>query len=131
MSDREAKFKGKKKEELQAMSLEEFRELVPANQRRSLKRGLTEAQKKLLASLRLHKGNPRARVKTHCRDMVIIPEMIDSSIHVYSGKDFKQVDITVEKLGHRLGDFVLTRNRVRHSKPGIGATKSSASASVK
>ena len=128
---REERFKGKTKEELQAMKLGEFAELVPASLRRSLKRGFTPEQKKLVAKLQKAKQNPRLRIKTHCRNMVIIPDMIGSLINVHSGKDFQPVEITVEKLGHRLGDFVMTRGRIKHSKPGIGATKSSAAASVK
>ena len=72
-----------------------------------------------------------SNVKTHCRDMVILPVMLDKKIDVYSGKEFVPVTITLDMLGHRLGEFVLTRSSVKHSAPGIGATRSSAAISVK
>ncbi|MEM5814337.1 MAG: 30S ribosomal protein S19 [Candidatus Aenigmatarchaeota archaeon] len=114
-------FKGKTVEELQKMPLEEFAKLIPSRRRRSLKRGLTAQQKKLLE--RLRKRNKA--VKTHVRDMVILPEMIGKRILVYAGKDWVTVDVTGEMLGHVLGEFALTRKRVMHSAPGVGATKSS------
>ena len=70
-------------------------------------------------------------VKTHCRDMIILPKMVGIMVKVYNGKTFFPVRITDEMLGHYLGEFVLTRKSVSHSAPGIGATRSSASISVK
>jgi len=128
---REELFKGKTKEKLLAMNLQDFAQLLSSQKRRSLKRGFTEQQKILLENIQKAKNNPRARVKTHCRDMVIIPEMLDQTIHVHNGKEFQPVVITLDRLGHRLGDFVMTRNKVKHSNPGIGATKSSSAVSVK
>jgi small subunit ribosomal protein S15e len=66
-----------------------------------------------------------AVVKTHLRDMIIVPEMIGSQIAVYNGKTFNQVDIKAEMTGHYLGEFSCTYKPVRHGKPGIGATASS------
>ncbi len=114
-------FKGKTVEELQKMPLDEFAKLIPSRRRRSLKRGLTPQQKKLLERLRKR----QKAVKTHVRDMVIIPEMIGKRILVYMGKDWVTVDVTGEMLGHVLGEFSMTRHRVQHSAPGVGATKSS------
>lgn len=114
-------FKGKTVEELQKMPLDEFAKLIPSRRRRSLRRGLTPQQKKLLERLR----KKQKAVKTHVRDMVIIPEMIGKRILVYMGKDWVTVDITGEMLGHVLGEFSMTRHRVQHSAPGVGATKSS------
>jgi len=114
-------FRGKTLEELQKLSLEEFSKLIPSRQRRSLLRGFTVQQKKLLE--RLRKKNKAQ--KTHVRDMVIIPEMVGKKILVYSGKEWVQVDIKAEMLGHRLGEFSQTRRKVMHSAPGVGATRSS------
>lgn len=114
-------FKGKSLEELQKMPLEEFAKLLPARQRRSLKRGLTVRQKKLLERLR-KKEKP---VKTHVRDLIILPEMVGKRVLVHNGKEWISVDIKPEMLGHRLGEFALTRKRVMHSAPGVGATRSS------
>lgn len=121
------KFRGRTPEELKNMSLSEFTELATSDIRRKIRRGFTEQEKTLLERLRKAKKD----VKTHCRDMVIIPEMVDKTIKVYSGKEFVPVTITVEMLGHRLGEFALSRRVVKHSSPGVGATRSSASMSVR
>ncbi|MEK6812906.1 MAG: 30S ribosomal protein S19 [Nanoarchaeota archaeon] len=124
---KEPTYKGKTAEELKQMSFEDFMKIANARARRSLKRGFSDSQKKLLARLRKTKaGLTKKPMKTHCRDMVIIPEMLDVIIHVYRGKEFIPVAITLDMLGHYLGEFAATRNRVTHSAPGIGATRSSA-----
>lgn len=127
MAKKEFTYRGKGIEELKNMSLNELASLLPARQRRSLKRGLTEQQKILLSRIKKNKVN----LKTHCRDMVILPEMIGKTIKVYNGKEFAPVIIVDEMIGHCLGEYALTRRRVEHSAPGIGATRSSASLSVK
>jgi small subunit ribosomal protein S19 len=125
-------YRGKKLEELQRIDIKEFIKLVPARQRRSLKRGFSEPQKKLLAKIRKFKdGKIKKIIKTHCRNMIILPEMVGLTIHVHKGKSFVPVVIQEEMIGHYLGEFVLTRQDVKHSAPGIGATRSSAAASVK
>ncbi|MBW3004743.1 30S ribosomal protein S19 [Candidatus Woesearchaeota archaeon] len=120
-------FRGKKAEELKKMSLTEFADLLKSRERRSLKRGFTPAQKKLLEALKKEKRD----YKTHCRDMIVLPEMIGKSIRIHNGKEFVMIKITEEMLGHRLGEFAITRKKVAHSSPGIGATRSSASLSVR
>lgn len=127
MAKKEFTYRGKNLEELKKLSLTELAELLPARQRRSLKRGLTEQQKIFLKKLRKNKQN----IETHCRDMITLPEMVGKMIKVHNGKEFVQVAIIEEMIGHYLGEFALTRNRVEHSAPGIGATRSSASLSVK
>jgi len=127
MVKKEFTYRGKTLEELKKLSIEQFAELIPARERRSIKRGFTEQQKILLEKLRKKEPN----IKTHCRNMIILPEMIDTKINVYDGKNFIAVRITPEMIGCRLGEFVLTRRKVAHSAPGIGATRSSASLSVK
>lgn len=125
-------YRGKTVEELQKMDLKEFARLVPARQRRSLIRELTDAQKRLLAKIKKAKeGRYKKTIRTHCRDMVIIPEMIGLKILVHKGKEFAPVVVTEDMLGHYLGEITLTRKGVAHSAPGVGATKSSAAFSVK
>jgi small subunit ribosomal protein S19 len=103
------------------MSLEEFAKLLPSRERRSLLRGFTPKQKKLIEKLR----KSTKLVRTHCRETIIIPEMIGKKIAIHSGKEWEVITINVEMVGHRLGEFALTRKRVMHSAPGVGATKSS------
>lgn len=127
MAKKEFRYRGKTVDELKKMSLLELAEYLPSRQRRSLKRGLTEQQKILLKKIRQSKKD----VRTHCRNMIILPEMIGKKLLVYMGKEFKAVEIKEDMIGHYLGEFVLTRKRVEHSAPGIGATRSSSSLSVK
>ena len=127
MAKKEFTYYGKKLEELQKLSINEFAELAPSRIRRSLKRGLTEPQKTLLKKLK----KSSKEVKTHCRNMVILPEMVGKTVRVYNGKEFVRIMINEEMLGHLLGEFALTRRGVSHSAPGIGATRSSAAMSVK
>jgi small subunit ribosomal protein S19 len=114
-------FKGKTIEELQKMSLEDFAKLLPARQRRALLRGFDDKEKKFLEKLR-KSGKP---VRTHIREMVIIPEMVFKKVLIHNGNTWVGVDIKPEMVGHRLGEFALTRHKVMHSAPGVGATKAS------
>jgi len=114
-------MKGKTIEELQKMSLEDFSKLIPSRQRRALLRGFSNEEKKFLE--RLRKSNKP--VRTHLREMVIIPEMVFKKVLVHNGNTWVGVDIKPEMVGHRLGEFALTRKRVIHSAPGVGATKAS------
>jgi len=114
-------FKGKTIEELQKISLEEFAKLLPSRQRRALLRGFTDQEKKFL--VRIRKANKP--VRTHLREMIIIPEMVFKKVLVHNGNTWVGVDIKPEMVGHRLGEFALTRKRVMHSAPGVGATKAS------
>jgi len=127
MAKKEFNYRGKKLDELKAMSLNEFMKLIPSRARRTLKRGFTEDQNKLLEKIRLNKKN----LKTHSRDMVIIPEMVGHTLKIYNGNSYVDVLITEEMLGHFLGEFSLTRKRISHNAPGVGATRSSASVSVR
>lgn len=127
MVNQEFRYKGKSIEELKNMSIDEFAKIVPARQRRSLTRGLSHEMKKILSAI--DKG--QKNIKTHRRDIIVVPQMIGTKINVYNGKEFKPVTIVAEMLGHYLGEFSLTRNRVSHNAPGIGSTRSSASVSVR
>ena len=124
---KEFMFRGKKLDEIQKLSLQDFMQLIPARERRTLKRGLTELQKIILENVRAG----QKELKTHCRDLIILPEMVGKLIKVHNGKEWTPVTIEPEMLGHRLGEFALTRRKVAHSAPGIGATRSSASLSVR
>jgi len=126
MAKKEFTYRGKTLEELKQMSLKQLAEYLPARQRRTLLRGLSDVQKKLLEDIKNGK-----EIKTHLRDMIILPEMIGKMIKVHRGNGFEIVRIEDDMLGHYLGEFVLTRKKVSHSAPGIGATRSSASLSVR
>ena len=114
-------------DDLKKMSVLEFAQLLPSEYRRNLKRGFTHNEQMLLKKIRQGKK----KIKTHSREMIILPEMVGHKIEVHKGKSWEELHIVEEMIGHRLGEFALTRARVFHSAPGIGATKGSASVSVK
>ncbi|MBT6774559.1 30S ribosomal protein S19 [Candidatus Woesearchaeota archaeon] len=120
-------WKGRTEEETKNLDMKEFQELVSSRQRRSLKRGFTEAQKSLMKKIESGDQN----IKTHCRDMVITPIMLGMTFKIYTGKEFVPLIITLEMLGHSLGEFAHTRKSVSHSAAGVGATRSSKAVSAR
>ncbi|MGH9921611.1 MAG: 30S ribosomal protein S19 [Nitrososphaerales archaeon] len=121
---REFKYRGHTLEQLQALSLENLLTLLPARQRRSLTRGISDEKRKLLEEIKAAK-NSKATIKTHLRDMIILPLMVGLTIHVHSGKEFTPVEIKSEMIGHFLGEYAMTNKRVVHGAPGVGASRSS------
>lgn len=127
---REFHYRGFALTDLLAMSMDEFIRLLPSRQRRSLQRGLSPEQRKLLEAIRKIKQNPEEAqkgkpIKTHARDMIILPEMVGVSLLVHNGKDFSALEIKPEMIGHYIGEFAITNRPVKHGVPGIGASRSS------
>ena len=125
---REFKYRGYTYESLQKISMDDFIRLLPARQRRSLQRGLTIEQRKLLEKIRSVKesdGDKNEVIKSHARDMIILPEMVGVTLLVHNGKEFVRFEIRPEMIGHYLGEFAITNKPVRHGTPGIGASRSS------
>lgn len=131
------------------LSSEQLRDVVHARARRRFNRGLKRKPMGLIKKLRKAKQEAKPNekpdaVRTHLRDMIVVPEMIGSVIGIYSGKvsslaqnyvcqrnadnflqEFNQVEIKPEMVGHYLGEFSITYKPVKHGRPGIGATHSS------
>ncbi len=126
MVKKEFTYRGKTLEELKDMEIKDFINLLPARERRSMKRGFTEQETILMREL-----EKKDNVKTHCKDFIIMPKIVGKKIRVHNGKEFIMVSIEAEMIGYRLGEFVSTRKGVSHSAPGVGATKSSSNISVK
>lgn len=124
MITKEITFRGKGLNELSAMSIQDFAKLCTSRARRTLlKNGV---DKKILKKIEAQKKSPKSKpIRTHRRDLVVIPAMIGARIAIHKGKEFENVEITTKMLGHYLGEFALTRKRLSHGKAGIGATKSS------
>jgi small subunit ribosomal protein S19 len=122
---KEFSYRGHSLESLSAMSMDEFINMLPSRQRRSLQRGLTAEQRILLEKLRTAKEAGNLGIKTHVRDLIILPEMVGAKISVHNGKEFVALDIKAEMIGHYLGEFAITNKPVRHGTPGIGASRSS------
>ncbi len=123
----EFSYRGHSLDELQEMGVEEVAELLPARQRRTITRGLGTEQEKLLEKARARDEEETARnpIRTHLRDMPILPEFVGLTFAVYNGHSFERVEVEPEMIGHYLGEFHLTRSTVEHGQAGIGATRSS------
>ncbi len=114
-------FHGKTFEEVEKLSLEDFAKLIPTRERRALMKGISPKVKKFLERLK----KAQKPLRTHYREVVIIPQMVGKKVLLYNGKEWITIDIKPEMIGHRLGEFALTRKKVMHSAPGVGATRSS------
>ena len=119
-------FQGVPLEELENMPMDKLFKLFPARARRSLTRGITDGKRKLIDEIKLAKtGKLKNPIKTHIRDLIILPYMVGVQINVYSGKEFVPVTITPEMISHYVGEYVITNKKVNHGAPGVGASRSS------
>ncbi|MCL5788503.1 MAG: 30S ribosomal protein S19 [Candidatus Marsarchaeota archaeon] len=120
-------YRGKRLEEIEAMSMDELIKILPARARRSLRRGIKPEQTPLIEKIRKAKkvGASSVKLKTHCRDLVILPEMIGLTINIHSGKEYVPIEVKPEMLGHFLGEYAVTNKKVVHGEPGLRATRSS------
>jgi small subunit ribosomal protein S19 len=126
---KEFTYRGKTLEELKSMDTREFAKYIGADSRRFVMKHF-DIIEKFVKKCRKRKADGKP-IKTHLRPLVIVPNMVDYMIGIHNGKEFFSIKIIPEMLGHRLGEFAVTRKKVEHGSPGIGATKSSASLSVK
>ncbi|KXN72490.1 ribosomal protein S19 [Conidiobolus coronatus NRRL 28638] len=123
-------FRGIELDNLLDLSSEELMDVFHCRARRRFQRGLKRKPMILIKKLRKAKketlpNEKPAVVKTHLRDMIVVPEMIGSVIGIYNGKTFNQVEIKPEMVGHYLAEFSISYKPVKHGRPGIGATNSS------
>ena len=128
-SRREKTYRGKNLEELKVLDTREFAKLLKARGRRALMRNFNVIEN-FVKRCEKKKAKTKA-IKTHLRDLIIVPKLVGMTIHIYNGQKFVPVRIIEEMVGHRLGEFALTRKGVKHGAAGVGATKSSAALSVK
>jgi len=121
---KEQNYRGKPLEYLKSLDVRESAKYLPSRSRRSVLRHFDVIErflKRCEASV-----SQKKKIRTHLRDIVIVPKLVGFAINVYNGKTFNEVRITHTMIGHRLGEFAQTRQKVNHGAPGIGATKSSA-----
>ncbi|RLG87527.1 MAG: 30S ribosomal protein S19 [Thermoprotei archaeon] len=125
---RKFRYRGKTLEELLEMPMDELVELLPARARRSLRRGFTPEQRTLLEKvIKARKALAEGKnvvIKTHVRDMIVLPIMVGLTIAVFNGKEFVPVKIVPEMIGHYLGEFAPTTKITKHGEPGLKATRS-------
>jgi small subunit ribosomal protein S19 len=114
-------YRGFKIDEMRAMGLTELLPIMPARARRKVIRGLSRGEETLLQKIR----DGGQKIRTHLREMIVMPEMVGKSIEIYNGKEFVKVEFQPEAVFHYLGEFALTRKRVTHGSAGIGATRGS------
>ena len=108
-------------EEMKNLDVREFAKYLKSRQRRTILRQFQKTEKFISrAKIKVSKNKP---IKTHHRDLIVVPEMVDMKINIYNGRNFVPVIIVKEMLGHRFGEFSPTRTRVKHGKSGVGATK--------
>ena len=105
--------------------MENILKLFPARVRRSLTRGMDENKRKLVGEIKTSKAGKNITIRTHYRDLIILPYMVGVTLSVFSGKEFVPITITTEMVGHYLGEYVITNKRVSHGAPGVGASRSS------
>lgn len=118
---KEFAYRGKSIEELQNLDVREFAKFVTARERRTILRQFQDLEDFLnRARKKVAKNKP---VRTHKRYLVIVPEMVGMKISVHNGRKFETVNVIPEMLGHRLGEFSMTRGLVKHGTAGVGATK--------
>jgi small subunit ribosomal protein S19 len=120
---REFTLHGRTLPELQAMSLEELAKVLTARARRSIRRGFNDDQRRFLDKLRTFP--PTKALRTHCRDVLVLPEHVGHRVAIHNGKEYKEIEVRPEMIGHYFGEFSLTRRFEKHSGPGVGATRSS------
>jgi small subunit ribosomal protein S19 len=119
---KEFTYRGYTLDELQKMPLEEILDLLDARARRTYERGLNHEEQAFID--RLLAGD-KPVLRTHRRGVIILPSFVGKKVAVHNGKEYQEVEIKPEMIGHYLGEFALTRKPVKHSGPGVGATRSS------
>ena len=136
---KEFEYRGVAQADLEKMPIDKLRGLLGARQRRSLKRGVTDGKRKVIARMRAARaaaaaeggsagasgGSAPVRIRTHLRDLIVLPFMVGTTVHVYNGKEFKEIEIKAEMIGHYIGEYSLSGRRVSHGAPGVGASRSS------
>ena len=123
-------YRGNDLGKLLEMNMDEMSNQLRSRQRRRLKRKMGakygKKKKKLLEIKKeTQPGEKPAAVKTHLRDCIVLPTMIQSVINVHNGKGYNSIEVKPEMIGYYLGEFAMTYKRVSHGKPGVGATHSS------
>lgn len=125
---RQFNYRGKSLEELMAMPLSQYTNLLPSKLRRHVTRGINNDEKALLDTVEKVMKDAelmKQPIKTYERCMPVFPCMIGLTIAVHCGNGFYPVEVKPEMIGRRLRDFVPTRVICTHGKPGVGASAGS------
>jgi small subunit ribosomal protein S19 len=121
---KEFTYRGKTLAELQGLTLDDVLQLLPSRARRLYTRGVTAPERKFLE--RMDEVKPGSKtLRTHYRHLAVLPRFVGHRVAVYDGKQFQEVTIAPEMIGHRLGEFAPPTRACTHSGVGVGATRSS------
>jgi small subunit ribosomal protein S19 len=126
---KEFKFRGMNLEDLKKLDVREFAKMIKSRQRRTALRNFQEIENFVKKALKKHEKGKK--VRTHFRDLIIVPKLVGVTLQVYNGKEFVSFKVTEEMLGHKLGEFSPTRAKAKHTKSGVGATKGTLAKSKK
>ena len=123
-------YRGKDIGTLMSMSMDQLAQELRSRQRRRLKRKMGKQYGRFIKKLlevkkEANQGEKPAPIKTHLRDCIVLPSMVQSIINVHNGKGYNSIEVKPEMIGYYLGEFGMTYKRVTHGKPGVGATHSS------
>ena len=120
---KEFTYRGKTLDELKKVDVREFSKHIKSRSRRTVLRQFQQIEDFVnKAKIKISKNKS---IRTHKRELIIVPEMVGMKISIHNGKNFVPILITGDMLGHRFGEFAPTRGKIKHSKAGIGATKGS------
>ncbi len=123
ITKKQFKFRGKTMEELKELDVREFAKLLRSRPRRTILRQFQKIEDFVNRSkVKMSKNKP---IRTHYRNLIIVPQMVGMKVQIYNGRDFIPVEVVGEMLGHVFGEFSPTRGRVKHGAAGVGATKGS------
>ena len=123
-------YRGNDLKKLIDMNMDEMSQQLRSRQRRKLRRKMGTKYARFINKLldtKKHtaQGEKPAAVKTHLRDCIVLPSMVQSVINIHKGNGYSNIEVKPEMIGYYLGEFALTYKRVSHGKPGVGATHSS------
>ena len=109
------------------MNMDAMSELLRSRQRRRLKRKMGAKYGRFIKKLIDVKkengpGEKPASFKTHLRNCIVLPSMVQSVISVHNGKGYNSIEVKNEMIGYYLGEFAMTYKKVSHGKPGVGAS---------
>ena len=112
------------------MNMDEMSKQLRSRQRRRLRRKMGAKYGRFIKKLidvkkETHPGEKPAPVKTHLRNCIVLPTMVQSIINIHNGKGYNSIEFKPEMIGYYLGEFAMTYKRVSHGRPGVGATHSS------
>ena len=123
-------YRGKDIGKLIEMNMDALSQELRSRQRRRLRRKMGKKYGRFIKKLmdvkkEAPQGEKPAPVKTHLRDCIVLPSMVQSIINIHNGKAYNSVEVKPEMIGYYLGEFAMTYKKVSHGKPGVGATHSS------